>query len=1224
MDSAVFRVRRRAFTGPSIFSEGFMLNQRLARAAMLSAALLATPTFLNAQTSGTWDGLDDGSWGVASNWIGAVPNGGGTASFVDSSAGLSPQLNISPTLVRINFQDPQGSAILGPGPAGTGTITLSAGATINSSGFFRDILSGGVFFGNAIGTVGDGVNTFNRPVNLGGSALTITGGSAVSMNGTNTYAGLTIAGGSRLTIRNGDSTLGSGSVTMNDGKIFVDGSQVGALTTSKVFNIGAGGGEILTNTNVNLGTVNGAGNFLELSPGFGATGGTVNFNGTANLGTLQLNFGTMGVGAAGSLTVNRIINGGSINLFNSNRISPTTVLEMRGGAVRMEIGQSQTFGQLVLNSGINQLVLDDDASITFASINRQKNAGLFLAGADPDGNGGSPKRIFVTTPPAQIGGGGAQGSTTQSIVPWIQGNFSQFAGEDPGNSLVTYDAVKGFRPLDTFEYVGTIGAAGATSNVRVTANEALPANKTINALNIIAPTSASSVSLSGSGVLNLTSGALHVGFGSNITGTAAGLSESTISHGITTSQQELVVFNTSALAITGPISGNISVTKIGGRTLQLDAVAANGLSSYTGTTTIAQGFVRIYDDVLVNTNGPLGNSSTPVVIGGGNLLPPNTGNPNAVFFWAGTTAGIFNRDIIVRSSDDTVDNGNSQLGIVNNGTWTINGNISLESTLLIRNSPRNAPLIINGVVSGPGGLQNFVGNYVILNGNNTFTGGFAMNINDDTSGRDGIGVGNNNALGTGPVAIEGVSSIESIGAARTVNNEFRSYDRLDVVGTLPFTFGGEFNTESFGLVNVTNTATTTWSGSITRGDFFKQGAGPVVLSGNNTNHGVTSFGNGTNTAGATNIIANNNALGSTIGFTQVVAGSTVTVNPGLNIPDEGLLMSSISPASSTVQMTAAGTTNWGNGGVALLGGGTSTFNVVANANLLFAGGFGVGAGTANVGSQINKIGAGTLGVGNYRASALNIAAGTVRVLNNGGTFGTSVVNTLNIAGGASPTARLDLGDNDLIIDYTGASPYSTVRAQVTAGHAFGAWNGNGIASRAANLDAAQITALGLVEGADYIGAMGNTFSGQTIDATSLLIKYTYYGDTDLSGEVDFDDYARIDTTFLGGGVTNKWFDGDFDYNGVVDFDDYALIDAAFLSQSGPLDSVAAADPVRNLLIGEAKELAQTTRGLDQNLMALRADMGDGFDQGMVSLVPEPATMSLLALGGLALARRRRA
>ena len=76
------------------------------------------------------------------------------------------------------------------------------------------------------------------------------------------------------------------------------------------------------------------------------------------------------------------------------------------------------------------------------------------------------------------------------------------------------------------------------------------------------------------------------------------------------------------------------------------------------------------------------------------------------------------------------------------------------------------------------------------------------------------------------------------------------------------------------------------------------------------------------------------------------------------------------------------------------------------------------------------------------------------------------------------------------------------------------------------------------------------FNGRLIDPTTTLIKYTYYGDADFNGQVNFDDYSRIDNGFS----TNKtgWLNGDFDGNGVISFDDYSLIDLAFNTQLGVL------------------------------------------------------------------------
>ena len=57
----------------------------------------------------------------------------------------------------------------------------------------------------------------------------------------------------------------------------------------------------------------------------------------------------------------------------------------------------------------------------------------------------------------------------------------------------------------------------------------------------------------------------------------------------------------------------------------------------------------------------------------------------------------------------------------------------------------------------------------------------------------------------------------------------------------------------------------------------------------------------------------------------------------------------------------------------------------------------------------------------------------------------------------------------------------------------------------------------MIEATDFktVYGTGATFDGQTIDTTAVLVKYTYYGDTDFNGVVNFDDYSRTDTGFNG-------------------------------------------------------------------------------------------------------------
>lgn len=184
-------------------------------------------------------------------------------------------------------------------------------------------------------------------------------------------------------------------------------------------------------------------------------------------------------------------------------------------------------------------------------------------------------------------------------------------------------------------------------------------------------------------------------------------------------------------------------------------------------------------------------------------------------------------------------------------------------------------------------------------------------------------------------------------------------------------------------------------------------------------------------------------------------------------------------------------------------------------------------------------------------TGLIVNANATVTLNRAGTAQTLLaMKELTVNSGSG--GRLDLKDNLAIVDYSAGTVRPEIAAWLASGRNFGAWNGNGIRSSTAAADPQGIRTLGMIESSQFISANGTTiFGGENIDSTAILIKYTYYGDTDLNGVVDFDDYARIDSAFLGGG-TGTWFDGDSSYDGVIDFDDYALIDTAFLLQGPPL------------------------------------------------------------------------
>ena len=273
----------------------------------------------------------------------------------------------------------------------------------------------------------------------------------------------------------------------------------------------------------------------------------------------------------------------------------------------------------------------------------------------------------------------------------------------------------------------------------------------------------------------------------------------------------------------------------------------------------------------------------------------------------------------------------------------------------------------------------------------------------------------------------------------------------------------------------------------------------------------------------------------------------VAANPTINVTGvqsvKSVTSSEILNITGTLNVTNASTFNTN---VSLSGtlGGTGNINV-AGGTFTWSGGSIAGSGSFSLASAatLSVIGSGT------RSSTRGFALTGQASLAAGGNK-TLVVPSLSIT---SP-GKLDLNDNDLVVDYTGGTPLATIRGYINTARSSGTWLGaTGITSTSAKNNAAHNTTLGLMEATEYDamhGGSGALFDGIDPDATAVLVKYTYYGDATFDGRVTFDDYVKIDTGF--NAHSTGWVNGDFNGDGTVNFDDYVLIDIAFNTQSGTL------------------------------------------------------------------------
>jgi hypothetical protein len=341
---------------------------------------------------------------------------------------------------------------------------------------------------------------------------------------------------------------------------------------------------------------------------------------------------------------------------------------------------------------------------------------------------------------------------------------------------------------------------------------------------------------------------------------------------------------------------------------------------------------------------------------------------------------------------------------------------------------------------------------------------------------------------------------------------------------------------------------------------------------------------------AANFTPVNYADGSFVTFDDTATGSTTvsissTVTPGSvtfnNSSKSYVVNGSAIAGGATVGLTLSGT-------------GTVTLN---NTNTF--------AGPVSIGNKATLIIGAT---GKLASNAITFSKNATLLVQNGGTLSSSGL-SLSLATGSlftvAPTTgtkfvlqvnsltnyggNLDLGNSDMILHNGSAS---SVFSEIADPY------NSGIISSVARADTTHLTALGFMQNSDDGTPSGNAiyshFDGVQVYASDVLVKYTYYGDTNLDGKVDGSDYSRIDNAFLQDnynyGTLSGWQNGDFNYDGVIDGSDYTLIDNAFNTQGALISSIIAT-PTAEL-------------------------------SSAIAPVPEPAAMTLAVVAVLGLLARR--
>ncbi|HZZ41838.1 MAG TPA: dockerin type I repeat-containing protein [Tepidisphaeraceae bacterium] len=245
------------------------------------------------------------------------------------------------------------------------------------------------------------------------------------------------------------------------------------------------------------------------------------------------------------------------------------------------------------------------------------------------------------------------------------------------------------------------------------------------------------------------------------------------------------------------------------------------------------------------------------------------------------------------------------------------------------------------------------------------------------------------------------------------------------------------------------------------------------------------------------------------------------------------------------------------------------------------------SGVNNTYTGTTKVHAGTLALASSltTSSSFTVDSGAILAVTPGANK-TIKTSTLTLTG----TAQLDLADNKLALT---ATSLDTIRPLLLSARATGNWSGPGLTSSSAAAQPNLITAIGYASASDLnISSWGTT----SVNPTDTIAKYTYYGDANLDGKINADDYALLDRGFAQQPADPHWTNGDFNYDGIVNSADYLLIDKSFALQSGTLSPTFLAER--------------------------ESQFGDAYVTQLLTSIPEP---SLLAASGLALpllSRRR--
>ncbi len=434
-------------------------NRSLHLASLASlTAVIGLTSNLSAQT---WVPTAFGTaydWNVDGNWTGAFPNAAGATANVNNDivGNQTIRLQQAITVGTLNIGDPNNSnsfSISEGVPAGVLTFqsAVAGGATsLNISATQTTTISAGISLGGTspltVNTGQSGVVNLNGLISTNGNNITFTGG---------------VANNSQYTV-NGDIT-GSGRIT-NNGLSSVSFSGTKTFAGTLVANKGTGTDANAGSFTLTNGSLSSAAEFV-INGHLSGTG--VDQNGGSIVAGNNSGFA---VNPGQRFTSNRItLNGGTLR-DNGQRLVPDQPAEII----------QDTVANFDFNSGYSLVQVGASTStggtrLIATTLERSAGATGYVRSSTL---GGTARFIADNAGSFMVGGGGAEGTTTMSIIPWMVATNTNVSASTSGNFATS--TATGIRGLNTGEYAVLI-TAGATANV-ATSGVGIASATTVNSL----------------------------------------------------------------------------------------------------------------------------------------------------------------------------------------------------------------------------------------------------------------------------------------------------------------------------------------------------------------------------------------------------------------------------------------------------------------------------------------------------------------------------------------------------------------------------------------------------------------------------------------------------------------------------------------------------------------------------------------------------------------------